>query len=117
MEGVVARRSGDGGVEVVFDEEVGEGLLWEEVEEVDVDVSLDREFCGGVDCEDAVDSILEVFLDVEICFWASFFPWSSVEVDDGMGRVCFLFGVVYLECKCCYLWNLAVYKSACRVFL
>lgn len=96
VEGVIARRSGDGGVEVVFDEEVGEGLLWEEVEEVDVDVSWILSSVLGVTVRMRSMASWKFFLMLRSAS-GRLFSWSSVEVDDGMGRVCFLFGVVYLE--------------------
>ena len=55
--------------------------------------------------------------------------WSSVDVDDGVDGVGFLFGVMELDYTCFYLWYLygveesfveivfAVYANAWRVFV
>ena len=48
MDWVVACWCGDSGVEIVFDEEIVEVVLWCEVKKVDVYVSDDGDFGVGV---------------------------------------------------------------------
>jgi len=72
-------------------------VLWREVEEVDVDIALDCDGCAWVFCEDFADRCLEVLRKLWVVVW------SSVDVDDGVGGVCFVFGLVNLEDESCCL--------------
>ena len=72
--------------------------MWEELEEVDVDVALDCDFCVWAGREDVVDGRLDVLLDLRTSFWVVFgVLWSSVEINNGVCRIGLLFGVVELD--------------------
>ena len=55
MGGVFSRVRCDCAVKAVQEEESGEGMLWSEPEQVDVDVALDCDGRSGVFGEDLVD--------------------------------------------------------------
>ena len=79
----------DGSAKGVVVEESEDGAG--ELEEIDVEVSLDRErgyWRGGVD---VVDEFLKLGEEIGEC------SWTSVEVNDAVGGVVFLFVVVKLD--------------------
>lgn len=74
-------------------------MLWCEVEKVDVDVALDCNGCAWVFRENFSDSYLEVLCEVRVVMW------PSVDVNDGVGRICLSFSLVNLKGDGCCLWD------------
>ena len=88
MEWIVSCWCGDGGVEVVFNEEVVESMLWCETQ-YNVYIPDDGDFSGGVCDLYCGYGCLEILYElVEVGFE---FAWAVVDGDDGMGWVVELF--------------------------
>ena len=82
-------------------------MLWYEVVQVDVKVSLKCDLRSGADFENVVDCCLYVSLDCEVTFWVVFWVfWSSVQVYDGVHWVCLLLSFVDLNDACGYVWDI-----------
>ena len=67
----------DSGVEVVFYEELSEWLVGEEFKKIDIQVSLDGDFCFRVFSLNFIDCFLEVLLDCFAILWVIYWVLGS----------------------------------------
>ena len=96
-------------MEAVFCEKVCESVSWGKGEEVDVDVSLDCDGGCWRSCNDCVHGCLEVGDEVGVVVW------GSVEVNNGMDGVCFLFVGVDVDGNSCCVLDVEILESDMEV--